>query len=70
MSGTIDGVEVIGEPEPGRFIVCLVPGTDVDQVVDALIKDMLAKGCRIRKIGPIVPTLEDIYVNYLSGVKA
>ena len=69
-SETIDGVEVIGEPEPGRFIVCLTPGADVDQVVDALIKDMLAKGCRIRKIAPIVPTLEDIYVNYLSGVKA
>ena len=54
----------------GRYIVCLAHDTDADQVIDRLIRDMLEKGCRIRKIAPIVPTLEDIYINYLSGVKA
>lgn len=69
-SGPKDGIEVIGRPEPGRFIICLAPGADLDQVIDSLIRDILAQGCRIRKIAPIVPTLEDIYVNYLAGVKA
>jgi ABC-2 type transport system ATP-binding protein len=65
-----EGVEVIGQPEPGRFIVCLTPGADIDAVIDGIIKDMIAQGCRVRKIAPIVPTLEDIYINYLAGVKA
>ena len=69
-AGPRDGIEIIGRPEPGRFIVCLVPGADPDQVIDMLIKDMMAQGCRIHKIAPIVPTLEDLYVKYLAGVKA
>jgi ABC-2 type transport system ATP-binding protein len=65
-----EGVEVIGNPEPGRYIVCLAPKADADQVIDGLVREVLANGGRIRKIAPIVPTLEDIYVNYLAGVKA
>jgi hypothetical protein len=61
---------MIGNPEPGRYIVCLAPGADADLIIDRLIRDVLQKGCRIRKIAPIVPTLEDIYINYLAGVKA
>jgi hypothetical protein len=64
------GIEVIGNPEPGRYIVCLDPDADADRIIDWLIRDILAKGCRIRKVAPIVPTLEDIYINYLAGVKA
>jgi ABC-2 type transport system ATP-binding protein len=67
---TGEGIEMIGNPEPGRYIVCLAPGADADQIVDRLIRDVLQKGCRIRKIAPIVPSLEDIYINYLTGVKA
>ncbi|MGD0817684.1 MAG: ABC transporter ATP-binding protein [Methanomassiliicoccales archaeon] len=69
-SGPREGVEMIGQPEPGRYIVCLAPEADADRVTDMLIRDMLAKGCKIRKIAPIVPTLEDIYINYLARVKA
>jgi ABC-type multidrug transport system ATPase subunit len=69
-SGTLEGVEMIGQPEPGRYIVCLAPEADADRVIDAVIRDILAKGCRIHKIAPIVPSLEDIYINYLAGVKA
>ena len=65
-----EGIEMIGNPEPGRYIVCLAPGSDADQIIDRLIRDIMRKGCRIRKIAPIVPTLEDIYINYLAGVKA
>jgi ABC-2 type transport system ATP-binding protein len=68
--GIEQGIEVIGNPEPGRYIVCLEPDADADRIIDWLIRDLLAKGCRIRKIAPIVPTLEDIYINYLAGVKA
>ncbi|HEY3421338.1 MAG TPA: ABC transporter ATP-binding protein [Methanomassiliicoccales archaeon] len=68
--GTGDGIEVIGNPEPGRYIICLAPEADADQVIDRLIRDVLTKGGRIRKVAPIVPTLEDIYINYLAGVKA
>jgi ABC-2 type transport system ATP-binding protein len=69
-TGPREGIEVIGQPEPGRFIVCLAPRADIDQVVDIIIKDMMAQGCRIHKIAPIVPTLEDIYINYLAEVRA
>jgi ABC-2 type transport system ATP-binding protein len=69
-SGHWEGVEFIGLPETGRYIICLTSGADVDQVVDVLIRDILKEGCKIRKISPIIPTLEDIYINYLTGVKA
>ena len=69
-SAPSESIEMIGQPEPGRYIVCLTPEADPDRVIDALIRDMLAKGCRIHKIAPIVPTLEDIYINYLAQVKA
>ena len=69
-SAPSEGIEMIGQPEPGRYIVCLTPEADPDRVIDALIRDMLANGCRIHKIAPIVPTLEDIYINYLAQVKA
>jgi ABC-type multidrug transport system ATPase subunit len=68
--GALEGVEMMGQPEPGRYIICLVAGADADRVIDAVIRDILSKGCRIHKIAPIVPSLEDIYINYLAGVKA
>jgi ABC-type multidrug transport system ATPase subunit len=67
---TIDGIEVIGQPQPGRYIICLEPGADPDHIIDLMVKDILSKGCRIHKVAPIVPTLEDIYINYLAGAKA
>jgi ABC-2 type transport system ATP-binding protein len=66
----VETIEMIGQPEPGRYIICLAPEADADLVIDAIIRDILSKGCRIHKIAPIVPSLEDIYINYLSGVKA
>ena len=65
-----EGVEVIGQPQPGHYIICLAPKANADQIIDTLIREMLAKGCRIHKVAPIVPTLEDIYINYLAGAKA
>jgi len=67
--GPGDGVEMVGNPEPGRYIVCLSPKADADLVIDAILRDMLAKGCKVHKIAPIVPSLEDIYINYLARVK-
>jgi ABC-2 type transport system ATP-binding protein len=63
----VNGVREIVEPEPHHLVVRLAKGADVDVIVDELIRQLLAADCRIRKISPVTPTLEELYIKYLGG---
>jgi ABC-type multidrug transport system ATPase subunit len=63
----VNGVMEIVEPEPHHLVVRLAKGADVDTIVDELIRQLLAADCRIRKISPVAPTLEELYIRYLGG---
>jgi ABC-2 type transport system ATP-binding protein len=64
---TINGIKEVVEPEPHHLIVRLAKDADIDIVVDELIRQLLAADCRIRKVSPIAPTLEELYIRYLGG---
>jgi len=65
----ISGVKEIIEVEPSHLVLRLVEGADVDAVIDELIRKLLSAGCTIRKVAPIAPTLEELYIRYLGGAE-
>ncbi len=65
----VEGVREIVEPEPGHIVIRLTAGADVDSVVDGLIHQFISAGCRIRRVSPITPTLEELYIRYLGGAE-
>jgi ABC-type multidrug transport system ATPase subunit len=62
-----NGVREIVETEPNHLVVRLAKGADVDVVVDELIRMLLSADCKIRKVSPVAPTLEELYIRYLGG---
>ena len=66
---SVSGIREIIESEPHHLVVRLEKGADIDAVVDGLIRHLLASDCRIRKVSPIAPTLEELYIRYLGGAE-
>jgi len=66
---SVRGIREVVEPDPHHLIVRLEKGADIDAVVDELIRQLLASDCRIRKVSPVAPTLEELYMRYLGGAE-
>jgi ABC-2 type transport system ATP-binding protein len=63
---TIKNVKSAEQPMPGKVMVTLEAGSDSDQVVDDIIQSVVKLGIRIRGIGLVSPSLDEIYFNYVS----
>lgn len=55
---------------PNRHISHVQPDADVDRTIALLIDGFRAAGCVIRSIHPVVPDLEETYVEFLREVPA
>lgn len=64
--GKVRGVKDVVQPSPGKILVNLEAGVDSDEVTDALVQSVVKLGIRIRGIGLLEPSLDEIYFNYVS----
>ena len=64
--GAIRNVRSAEQPSPGRILVHLETGSDEDQVVNDIVQSIVKLGIRVRGISLIEPSLDEIYLNYVS----
>ncbi len=62
----VSGVHSVQLEVAGRYRIKLNLGADFDEVTHGVIEALMTSGSRIRSIRPLLPTLEQIYVNYLA----
>jgi ABC-2 type transport system ATP-binding protein len=68
--GKIRGVKDVVQPSPGKILVNLETGVDPDEVTDALVQSVVKLEIRIRGIGLLEPSLDEIYFNYVSEAES
>jgi ABC-2 type transport system ATP-binding protein len=64
----VSGVQSVQIEGAGRYRLALIPGADIDEVTQEAIAALMDSGSRIRSVRPLLPTLEQIYVDYLAKV--
>jgi ABC-2 type transport system ATP-binding protein len=64
--GTIRNVRSVEQASPERILVHLEAGSDEDQVVNDLVQSIVKWGIRVRGVSLIEPSLDEIYLNYVS----
>ncbi len=62
----VDGVHSVQLEVAGRYRVRLKQEGDLDEVTQGIIEALIKAGSKIRSIRPLLPTLEQIYVDYLA----
>ncbi len=62
----LEGVVSIVETSKGTLLAQLDPSVDADRVSDALLRGLLERECRVRSFLPVSPTLEQLYVRFVS----
>jgi ABC-2 type transport system ATP-binding protein len=64
--GAIRNVRSVEQPSLGRILVHLEAGSDEDQVVNDIVQSIVKWGIRVRGVSLIEPSLDEIYLNYVS----
>jgi ABC-2 type transport system ATP-binding protein len=64
--GAIRNVRSVEQPSPGRILVHLETGSDEDQVVNDIVQSIVKWDIRVRGVSLIEPSLDEIYLNYVS----
>jgi ABC-2 type transport system ATP-binding protein len=64
--GAIRNVRSVEQPSPGRILLHLEAGSDEDQVVNDIVQSIVKWGIRVRGVSLIEPSLDEIYLNYVS----
>jgi ABC-2 type transport system ATP-binding protein len=64
--GAIRNVETVEQPSPGRILVHLESRADEDQVVNDIVQSIVKMGIRVRGINLPEPSLDEIYLKYVS----
>ena len=64
--GAIKNVTGVVQPSPGRVLVHLETQADEDQVVNDIVQSIVKLGVRVRGITLLQPSLDEIYLNYVS----
>ena len=62
----IKNVKSVEQPSPDKVKVNLEADADPDEVIDALVHSVVKLGIRIRGIGLVMPSLDEIYFNYVQ----
>jgi ABC-2 type transport system ATP-binding protein len=63
---SIKNVKNVEQPSPGKILVSLEAGADPDEVINGLVQSVVKLGIRIRGIGLVSPSLDEIYFNYVQ----
>ena len=63
--GNVQGVKSAAQPSPGKIFLDLEAEADPDDVINALVQIIVNLRSRIRSIGMVEPSLDDIYSNYV-----
>jgi ABC-2 type transport system ATP-binding protein len=64
--GAIKNVTGVEQPWPGKILVHLETHSDADQAVNDIIQNIAKSGIRVRGISVLEPSLDEIYLNYVS----
>ena len=64
--GAIRHVESVEQPSPGRVLVYLEMGSDEDQVFNNIVQIIVKTGIRVRGVTLLEPSLDEIYLKYVS----
>jgi ABC-2 type transport system ATP-binding protein len=64
--GAIKNVKSVEQPTPGRILVHLESEADDDQVVNDIVQSIVKLGLRVRGVSLLEPSLDEIYLNYVS----
>jgi ABC-2 type transport system ATP-binding protein len=64
--GAIKNVKSVEQPTPGRIIVHLESEADDDQVVNDIVQSIVKMGIRVRGVTLLEPSLDEIYLKYVS----
>ncbi len=64
--GAIKNVKNVEQPSPGRILVHIEAGADEDQVVNDIVQSVAKLGIRVRGVSLLEPSLDEIYLNYVS----
>jgi ABC-2 type transport system ATP-binding protein len=64
--GAIKNVKNVEQPSPGRILVHIEAKADEDQVVNDIVQSVVKLGIRVRGVSLLEPSLDDIYLNYVS----
>jgi ABC-2 type transport system ATP-binding protein len=62
----VKNVKGVEQPSPGKILVSLESGADPDEVIGELVQNVVELGIRIRGIGLVNPSLDEIYFNYVK----
>jgi ABC-2 type transport system ATP-binding protein len=64
--GAIKNVKSVEQPTLGRILVHLESEADDDQVVNDIVQSIVKLGLRVRGVSLLEPSLDEIYLNYVS----
>ncbi len=64
--GAIKNVKNVEQPSPGRILVHIEAGADEDQVVNDIVQSVVKLDIRVRGVSLLEPSLDEIYLNYVS----
>jgi ABC-2 type transport system ATP-binding protein len=64
--GAIRHVENVEQPSPGKVMVHIEAGADTDQVVYEIVQSIVKMGIRVRGVTLLEPSLDEIYLKYVS----
>lgn len=64
--GSLKGIKRIEQPVPNKLIAHIDGEADVDDMIDDLIKQLIALGCKIRSFSPVSPSLDEVYLKYVQ----
>ena len=64
--GAIKNVKSVEQPTVGRILVHLESEADDDQVVNDVVQSIVKLGLRVRGVSLLEPSLDEIYLNYVS----
>lgn len=60
-------LEQVEEKNDSHYILHFKNTVDLDEVTHLIIEKLINSGSRIRSIAPVIPTLDEIYENYVKG---
>ena len=59
-------VENVEQPSPDRVLIQIESGADEDQVVNDIVQSIVKMGIRVRGVTLLEPSLDEIYLKYVS----
>ncbi len=63
---SLAGVNSVAQPAPNRLIIQLDTEGERDEIIHQIVTRLIDLDCRIRSLNPVSPSLDDVYLRYVS----